>query len=155
MATATQTQKGQELVEVVRRLLRDVWSGKNPDAMEECVSENYVRHDTYAPGIIKHAGLRKMVKIYRDAFPDMEITLVEDSITASEDRVAAQYWIEGLHREKLLQIEPTNRRILIMGTGIWRIEDGKVAEDWHTVDTQTMFTALGILPCVGEMLEDH
>jgi len=146
---------GAELIDAVRKALKDVWSGGRPDAVEECFTPDYVRHDPYAPGIVKHAGIRKLVKTYRDAFPDMEFNLIDESLCVGRDRVAAKYWVEGTHRAKLLQIETTDRAVLFTGTGIWRIVDGRVAEDWHNYDTQTFFTALGILPCVGHMLEDH
>ena len=155
MTVKTNSATAVDMVEVVRGVLRDIWGGANPDALEKLVHPDYVRHDTYAPGIVKHSGLRKVVKIYRDAFPDMAFYLLDDSLCVGEDRVAAQYWVEGTHRAKLLQIEPTGRSVLFKGTGIWRIEDGRLAEDWHSYDTQTLFTALGCIPCMGEMLEDH
>ncbi len=152
----TQSHTSTELVNTVRRILADVWSGKNPDALEELYSPNYVRHDPYAAGIVSHAGIRKLVKIYRDAFPDLTIELIDESLCVGENRVAAQYWISGTHTGKFLQIEPANRSVLFTGTGVWRMDDeGRLEEDWHNFDTQTFFTALGILPCIGEFLEDH
>lgn len=153
--SATQTAVATDLVKVVKRVLRDVWSGENPDALEDLYDPEYARHDPYAAGIVSHAGVRKLVKIYRDAFPDMQIELNDDSLCVGPDRVAAQYYIQGTHLGKFLQIEPTNRTLLLTGTGIWRMKGGRLAEDWHNFDSQTFFTALGCLPCIGGLLEDH
>ncbi len=153
--SAIQTAAATDLEKVVRRVLREIWAGENPDALEELYTPDYVRHDPAAPGIVSHAGVRKLVKIYRDAFPDMRITLKDESICYGSDRLSAQYWIEGTHTGKFFQIEPCHRGLSIQGVGIWRIKDGRLAEDWHTFDAQTFFTALGCLPCIGELLEDH
>jgi predicted ester cyclase len=152
MTTATATQN--DLVAVVRRALDEIWTEGRLDKIPELYDESYVRHDWQFPGIAGQAGIEKVLDIFKRGVPDLSIELVEDSVMVGEDRVSAQYTIEGNQTGRLMSIDPTNRGFTVYGQGIWRIQDGRIVEDWHCMDTMTMFQALGVLPEIGEQMED-
>jgi predicted ester cyclase len=48
--------------------------------------------------------------------------------------VAAQVSWTATHQGPFLGIPPTGKKILVAGTGIFRVADGKIAEEWMQED---------------------
>lgn len=154
MTTATITKTQEENLTVVRRALQEIWSEGQEDKIPEYYDSSYKRHDNQLPGISGIDGVRKLIEIFRGGVPDLEFELVEESICLGEDKVSAQYTLAGTHTRRLMSIDPTNRWVMVQGMGIWQIKDGKIVADWQCFDSTTFYQALGILPCIGEYLED-
>lgn len=152
MTTATSTTSN-ALLTAVRRALQDVWSDGRLETIPEIYHPDYQRQDPQIPGISGHDGIKEAVKRFREGIPDLKFRIVEPSVCIGQDRVAAQYEIEGTHSAKLFSIPATHREFKLHGQGIWRVEDGLIREDWHCFDNLTFYQALGIVPCIGEELE--
>lgn len=52
----------------------------------------------------------------------------------------------GTNEGAFMGLEPTGNEIDIMGIGVVRVEDGKVAERWANFDLFGMFRQLGVDP---------
>lgn len=72
----------------------------------------------------------------RRAFPDLEMT-IEQQI-AEGPWVATRVTFRGTHMGEFVGIPATGRRIEYSGTAMDRLEDGKVAEMWHTVNVHLL-----------------
>jgi predicted ester cyclase len=59
------------------------------------------------------------------------------------DRVIARWTGSGTHVGELMGITPTERPIEVDAISVFRIADGKIAEEW------TVWDALGLLQQVG------
>jgi predicted ester cyclase len=68
----------------------------------------------------------------RLAFPDLELTI--ELQIAEGPWVATRVTYRGTHTGEFGGIPPTGRRIEYAGTAVDRLENGKVAEMWHTVN---------------------
>jgi len=64
--------------------------------------------------------------------PDLRIT-VQDIIAAG-DRPAVRSTVTGTPAGPYLAVDPAGRAMRFEAIGIWRIEDGLVAEGWHVED---------------------
>ncbi|MGH3090131.1 MAG: ester cyclase [Rubrobacteraceae bacterium] len=127
---------------LVRREVEEVFSKGNLDAAEEIYAPGYVGHEPTSPEDTRGVeGARRFVAIYREAFPDFEVT-VEDQF-ADGDRVATRFTARGTHDGELEGVAPTGNRVEIAGLAISRVEGGKIAEDW------TVFDALGLMQQIG------
>jgi len=73
-------------------------------------------------------------------FPDLHAT-VEDAF-ASGDRVAIRLTIEGTQRAPLWGIPATNKKLRWTGNNIYRLENGKIAEEWASEDWLALFIQL-------------
>ena len=89
-------------------------------------------------------GVAFLASSLRQAFPDLRF-VIED-IFAGKDRVAVRWRAEGSHQGMFLGAPGTGRRFAIMGTDIFRIGRGKIAEAWHEWDRQALSQQLGISP---------
>lgn len=84
------------------------------------------------------------VDVLHAAFPDA-VASVED-IFASQDRVAVRMRITGTHRGSFQGVPPSGAPIDYVSNEIYRISDGKIAEEWICSDMLTLMTQIGALP---------
>lgn len=142
---ATDTTRLEENKRIARRLNDEVWGEGNLDLIDEFVAEEYVEHNTASPEDIHgREGYRENVRMVREAFPDMDVTLHD--VIAEGDGVVTHYTITGTHDGPLMGIEPTGAEIEFSGMAIARIEDGKLVEDWSQVDLYGLMGQLGLGP---------
>ena len=85
--------------------------------------------------------MKRVVKTFVDAFPDLQVTLEE--LSAGE-KVVTRWTSRGTHQGELMGIAPTGRRIEVTAVGIWRVADGKISEAWMVYDALGMMQQLGI-----------
>ncbi|MGZ4690820.1 MAG: ester cyclase [Acidimicrobiia bacterium] len=65
----------------------------------------------------------------RNAFPDMEFTV--DLLIESGDLVVSNWTVRGTHTgAAFYDVEPSGKPVVINGTAILRIRDGKIVEHW-------------------------
>lgn len=119
------------------------WNGGNLDAVDELVTDTYVRHDPNTPEVHGPAQEKQLMAMYLSAFPDLQFT-VEDMV-AEDDKVAVRYSVRGTHRGELLGIPPTHRQITLTSTETYRLVEGKIDEQWVNLDALGMMQQLGVV----------
>ncbi|MGQ3214136.1 MAG: ester cyclase [Shinella sp.] len=87
------------------------------------------------------ATWRKHAALIFSAFPDLQVRIEE--IFAAEDKVAVRLRITGTHAGEFLGIQPTGRKVDYESTEIYRIADGKIAEEWICSDMLTLMAQIG------------
>lgn len=116
-----------------RRLLEEILSNGDLDAIGEVVAADYREHDpanevdTAGPD-----GMRDEFAMFRSAF-GFRFT-VEDQI-AEGDRVANRWSFRGCHEGEFEGIAPTGRPVEMDGQVIFRFADGMIEEAWWNWDT--------------------
>jgi steroid delta-isomerase-like uncharacterized protein len=129
---------------LVSRFVDEIFNAGNFDAVDEIVAPNYVHHDPttqeFGSGM---EGLKRLIGYYRDAFPDIEITL--DDQFAAGDRVVDRWTGRGTHHGELMGIPATGRPVTATGISIHRIADGRIAETWNQYDAAGMLRQLGAI----------
>ncbi len=139
---------------ILQRGYEQVFNQGNLDQIEEFASTDLIDHEAPPPGMEDLEGievLRQFVKVFRDAFPDLQLT-VEDMI-AEGDKVAARYTMRGTHQGEFMGIAPTGNQIEVTGIDIVRFESGKAVEHWGSSDQLGMMQQLGIIPPPGQSEE--
>jgi steroid delta-isomerase-like uncharacterized protein len=117
----------------------------NFGALKSLVTPDYVVHPEEARG---PDGLAEMVQGYRNAFPDLSVT-IEQQFTEG-DYVATRTTIRGQHDGELMGTPPTGRQVEFTGLTISRCRDGKIEEEWELVDVTTLLRQIGALPEMAE-----
>lgn len=127
MATTT------ENLEVVHRWQSLVNSG-DLDAAVGCLADDFAGYFTgMAEPVRGPEGFKQMYQYFiQPSFPDQHITIDEE--LAVGDRVAVQVHWTATHQGDFLGIPPTGKTITVAGTGIFRVADGKIAEEWMQED---------------------
>ena len=112
--------------------------------IDEFVKPNFIEHSA-APGMPTGVeGLRAIANMIRGGFPDFNI-IVEDQV-AEGDRVVLRFTEEGTQKGKVFGIPPSGNRARWSAIHIIRVEDGKMAEHWDTIDLLGMMRQLGAIP---------
>lgn len=72
------------------------------------------------------------------------VDTIED-IIAKGDRVWAVWTMRGTHAGQLFGIPPTGRTVEVLEAGVWRLQDGLVAEAWFFGDELALLRQLGVI----------
>jgi steroid delta-isomerase-like uncharacterized protein len=115
--------------DLLRRLL-DRYNDGDLDALDGLVAADYVHHNNAMA--LSLTQFKRGAAWLRAGIPDFRID-VEDMV-AEGDRVAIRFVGRGTHAGSLAGETPTGRAVALHGQAIYRIEDGRVAEDWEVAD---------------------
>lgn len=121
--------------EVVHAVFSEVWSKGDVELVADLLSEDFVGH---FPGETVHGreGLIAQVIAHRTAFPDWTEE-VEDEIVDG-DKVAIRFRSRGTNMGQFLGNPPTGNSVEISEVAIFKLTDGKIAEQWVYPDMLSM-----------------
>lgn len=123
--------------QLVRQMNADVWNKANLDAIDGLFTPEFVLHflpdGSDTSGL---EGLREHVRELHRAFPDWSEDIKH--IVAERDLVVIHYVSSGTHRGRWLGRPPTGNRVQVNEMSIFRIEDGRIAEQWLLPDMASM-----------------
>jgi steroid delta-isomerase-like uncharacterized protein len=136
---STTTQEGvlESNKRLVRQMNAEVWNKTNLDIVDKLYTPDFVLH--FLPDGSELRGidsLRAHIREHRKAFPDWSEEIKR--IVAERDLVVIQYVSTGTNQGRWLGNSPTGRRIQINEVSIFRIEDGRIAEQWLLPDLFSM-----------------
>jgi steroid delta-isomerase-like uncharacterized protein len=134
-----------ENIETSRRGLEEAFNEGNLDVIDEISSDDFVGHDPLLGDVDTEAS-KQQVATYREAFPDIEITI--DEIFAAGDKVVIRWTGLGTFKNPLMGQQPTGEKgDPVHGITIDQFDDdGKIAESWTQWDTMTFMRNLGAVP---------
>ena len=133
---------------LVYRFVDECWNEGNLATVPHLVAAHCRFHDPVFPHMV--AGVESMqhhIERYRRAFPDLKLTITD--IIAEKDEVVAHWTANGTHRGEFLGMSPTNVNALIAGTSIYRIEEGKIVEQWANWNLMSLIEQLGLRAAAG------
>ena len=126
---------------LVSRFFEEFCNGRRAEVADEIIAEDYVAHGPQSPPAEGPDGVRARVGVYQDAVDGHWD--VQELMSTGDDRVVARWIGRGTHRGELMGLEPTGKPIEVEAISVFRIADGKIAEEW------TVWDALGLLQQVG------
>jgi len=130
--------------ELVRRMDKEVWNKGNLEILDELYSPNFVWH--FLPtgsATVGLESLREEVRNHRKAFPDWTEEIKH--IIAEGDLVVIHFVSKGTNEGSFMGNPPTGKLVQINEMSIFRIEDGKIAEQWLIPDLLSLNQQLGFL----------
>lgn len=143
-ATATSASGTEAQRQLVRRMVDEVWNQKKPEMVDDYITRDYLRHSPSGE-LRGAAGFRKDYDTYVGAFPDCQLRL--DELICEGDRVFARWTAMGTHKGKLMGVAPSGQRVSVQGSSLFRIQGGRVAEEYAVWDT------LGLMRQIGAAVE--
>jgi predicted ester cyclase len=79
-----------------------------------------------------------------DAFPDLALTV--ESLLCAGDLVVARSTVSGTHRAPFLGVAATGRRAVWGAIAIYRVEAGRIVEQWLCEDWADALRQVGGVP---------
>ncbi len=132
---------------VVRRHVEELFNKGDLSVADEIISADYVYHSPLGMEFKGPEGVKQMVAMARDAFPDIHFTI--DDMVAEGDVVAVRYTYTGTHKGEYMGIAPTGKKINLTTAIFYRFVDGKEVEALSYGDTLALFQQLGVSPPAG------
>jgi len=129
------------------KALHQIWNTGDLALIDRVYSPDFLAHwppSSEVPERRGVEGIRFGVGRIRTAFPDWHEQVLD--VFGSGDRVASRYVSTGTHQGAFWGIEPTGRRIEIQEMSIFRIANGRIAEQWCMFDDLTRLQQLGVSP---------
>lgn len=133
---------------IIRTYVETIFNQQQVDRADELVAPDYRDHAALpgqAPGL---EGAKKKWAMYLAGIPDLQVTVEE--LVAEADKVAVRRSYQGTHQGVLLGIPPTGKQVQIGGISIFRLAEGKIAEQWEQLDRLALMQQLGVLPTPGQ-----
>ena len=127
--------------EIVKRYWNGKWNERRPEILDELLTPDVVNYGTS----MKINGLKEYKQVYGmflSAFHDTKFTI--EGIIAEGDKVMTWASIGGLQKGELEGIPPTGKSMNIKIFTVFRIANGKIAEEWEIYDSLGMMTQLGL-----------
>ena len=115
------------------------------DDLDDIVAADFVRHCEATPEVDVRSRdqFKEFLQQYDAAFPDNVQTFTH--IVAEGDLIGVFATYEGTHCGPLGLIPPTGRGVKFDFAGMFRVENGKLAEFWVTWDNMMILAQLGLL----------
>lgn len=128
---------------IAKRWNEEIFNKGNVDVIDELAAENYVNYAADSD----RAGFKQWVIGTKAIFSDTNIA-IKDTI-AEGNKVVIRWVMGGIQTGKYAGIPPTGQAFTISGISIYRIEDGKIVEDWSNTDMLGLMQQLGAIPSTG------
>ena len=130
--TANQLDTNRDVV----KKYHEVWSKGNMAALDSILAPDFVCHfltNIEWKGI---DGANKSIASHRKSFPDWNEEIVD--MISEGDKVVTRYKSTGTQMGQFNGLDSTGKKVTIYETSIYRIANGKIAEQWGFPDALSL-----------------
>jgi steroid delta-isomerase-like uncharacterized protein len=140
MASSQEEQKNKQVV----RQFFEAADRQDTDRMGQLISST--NYSFYFPGIppMDWNTHKQFFTAFTSAFPDLRHDIVD--LVAEGDKVAVRFNVTGTHKGELQGIPPTGKTVSFSAIDFITMIDGKIAEDWLSVDMMGLMQQIGAIP---------
>lgn len=136
--------------QVVRKFVEECWNQEILNKASELLADQVHFHDPVFPNMNPGIqNVKRHIETCRKAFPDLKFTI--DDTIAERNEVVLHWKARGTHKGQFLGMEPTNRKVTIDGTSIYRFEGPRIAEVYANWNLVTMLAQLGVIEVPKEL----
>lgn len=128
---------------IARRWHDDAINGHDLDVVDEIVAGDVVHHAGTFPDGVGPDAVKTVLGALLTGFPDVRHT-IEQTI-ANDDLVVVRWTAEGTQTGEFQGHAPSGQRATWTGINIFRIECGRIAEEWSEVDGVGRLRQLGLI----------
>lgn len=126
---------------IARRVFDEMFNQGKFQVTEELYAKEFVNH-----GLHRDASLsedQRAARGWKLAFPDLNMTVVQE--IAEGDLVTVLWTATGTNTGEGNGLPATGRKMEVRGITIWRIVNGKIAEEWSAFDQLKVMKDLGLI----------
>ena len=133
----------QENSAVIRRWI-DTWNNQDLDAAADLLAPDYLRHDANLPDVNGPTAQLEFMSGIFSAFPDLDLQV--EQLIAQDDLVVARASVRGTHQGDFLGVPATGNEVSFESMEVWRLDAGRIAEQWVVMNVMGLFQQLGAIP---------
>lgn len=133
----------QEIEELNKSVVQSYWNGKwnerRISILDELLTQDVIHH-----GSSEINGVEEYKQVYGMYLSAMGESHIEiEKLIAEGDFVMSQARIHAIQNGPLGDIPPTGNEVTAGIFTVFRLVDGKIAEEWEIMEEMAMFTQLG------------
>jgi steroid delta-isomerase-like uncharacterized protein len=133
-----------EITRLVRDLL-EAWNAHDVERIKTFYAPDYEGVDVgQAKPQSGPQGVARLVKRYLQAFPNLYF--VAEDVVVQGNRAVLVWTAHATHRGELMRIPPTGRDIVVRGTSVLTVENGRVSRGLYIWDVAGLLRSIGLLP---------
>ncbi len=133
-----------EIRTLIRREFEEAWEGGNHHVIHETSHGHRASHRPAVDGRKDVEGIKAARAETWKAFTDHKVKI--EHLIVEGNMAAARITLSGKHTGEVNGVKPTGKEITVTANGIYRIEDGKIVEDWTEWDNLSIMRQLGLAP---------
>lgn len=129
-----------------KAVIQRYWDGKWNERRIEVLDELQIPDVVYHGTSMTMNGLEEYKQVYAmfaAAFQDTRLE-IEDLI-AEGDKVVSRVTMSATHKGEFEGLPPTGRVATVSATTVFRLVNGKIAEEWEILDELGMMQQLGMV----------
>ena len=135
----TQTELEELNKSVVQRYWDGKWNERRPEILDELLTQDVIHHGS---GEIN--GIEEYKQVYGTYLSGSDESQIKvEQLIAEGDRVVSQVRLQASQSGQLSDTPPINTEVDFRLFTIFRLVDGKIAEEWEIMDELAMMTQLG------------
>jgi steroid delta-isomerase-like uncharacterized protein len=127
----------------IRRVFEEGINQRKLEVFDELLAPTYVNHSMPAP-TPGAEGFKMVVGAFFNAFPDFRVEVEE--VIGEGTLFSSRGHFTGTHQRDFQGIPATGKAIQVAYIDIWRMENGKLIENWVNLDMVGMMQQLGVMP---------
>lgn len=127
--------------EIVRSFY-DLWNNGSLEGLDKLVSPDVVDHSPFPGQAAGYAGLQMTLGGLMSALSNINLSV--DKIISQGDIVAAHWSATAKNTGNFLGYPASGKDVSLSGTDMFRIQNGKIVEAWHSEDFLGVLQALGV-----------
>ena len=121
------------------------FAAKDRDWLEANVAPTYRRNDTTLPfEVVGPEGVLQLGDVLLGAFSEIELDIQD--IIEENDKVLVRLQFRGVHDGPFGDYPASGKRFDVAVLDFFRMEDGKIAEQWPAIDNLGLQQQIGMLP---------
>lgn len=126
---------------IVKQYWEGKWNERRPEILDELQTPDVVYHGTsmVMNGVAEY---KQVYDGYLSAFSDSHVEI--NKLIAEGDLVMSDIKLTATQSGELEGIPPTGKKITLSVFTVFRIKDGKIAEEWEVLDELGMMMQLGM-----------
>ena len=132
-----------EIEKLNKSVVQSYWNGKwnerRPEILDELLTQDVIHHGSSEINGIEE--YKQIYGMYLSALGETQIKI--EQLVAEGDRVVSLARIKGIHNGPLGDIPPTGNEITLGIFTVFRLVDGKIAEEWEIMEELAMMIQLG------------
>jgi steroid delta-isomerase-like uncharacterized protein len=132
---------------VVRRFLDEVLTQGKATTLDEVMSEELVWHGGSFGELRGLDEFKQFIGQFLAAFADLQVAV--DDVISADDKVAARLSVHGTHTGDLMGIAATGSEATWTDINIYRVDDGKIVEEWFCGDYLGMLQQIGAVSALA------
>lgn len=133
---------------IIHRWMDEFWTKANIPIADEMTTPDFVMYYPLTGELKGRETVKQVIGAFYKAFPGATFSLIGDLI-AEGDKVVGRWRGQGTQTGAFGPIPATGKFATWTGTNIWKIVDGKIAEEIGEEDALSFLQQLGLVPKVG------